>query len=43
MNPNSSQGAIGFIVLGFFGALAALLVAQVFPSIIPARAGGVNL
>ncbi len=43
MNPNSAKGALHFIVFGFGGAIVALLVAQLFPSIIPAQATGVRL
>ncbi len=43
MNPNTLRGAGHFIFFGFVGAIAALAVAQLFPSIIPASATGVRL
>lgn len=43
MNPNTAKGAFHFFIFGFGGAIVALVIAQVFPSIIPAQATGVNL
>jgi hypothetical protein len=42
MNPASGSGAAHFIVFGALGAITALLIAQFFPSLIPARAAGVK-
>lgn len=43
MDPKSARGAFSIAMIGFFGALTALLVAQFVPSIIPARATSVKL
>jgi hypothetical protein len=43
MNPNTAQGALHFFIFGFGGAIVALVIAQIFPSIIPAQATGVQL
>jgi uncharacterized membrane protein YeaQ/YmgE (transglycosylase-associated protein family) len=42
-SPRSSSGALHLIILGATGAVVALLVAQFFPSIIPARVAAVKL
>jgi hypothetical protein len=43
MNPKTGSGALAIFLLGLGGAVTALLVAQFFPSIIPARATSVKL
>jgi hypothetical protein len=43
MNPNTGKGALHFFIFGFGGAIVALVIAQVFPAIIPAQATGVKL
>ena len=42
-DPKSGGGALAVIITGAMGAIVALLVAQFFPSIIPARATSVRL
>lgn len=42
MNPKSITGAVSFIAFGVIGTLTALLIAQYFPSLIPASAAGVK-
>jgi hypothetical protein len=41
--PDTMKGFLHYVGFGFFGALTALLIAQLFPSIIPAQATGVKL
>ena len=43
MDPKSGKGALHIILMGAGGAIVALLIAQFFPSIIPARATGIKL
>ena len=43
MDPRTGKGAIYWVVVGIGGTLAALVVAQFFPTIIPARATAVKL
>jgi hypothetical protein len=43
MNPESLSGFIIWFFFGFGAALFALLVASLFPGIIPARTQAVNL
>lgn len=43
MDPKSAKGALHIILMGAGGAIVALLIAQFFPSIIPARATSVRL
>jgi hypothetical protein len=43
MNPKEGKGALAWIGMGLGGALVALLIAQFFPSIVPASAQGVKL
>jgi hypothetical protein len=43
MNPKSGKGALAWIGMGIGGAIFALLVAQFFPTIIPASAKAVQL
>lgn len=42
-NPASATGFFHAVMLGLGGALVALIAAQFFPSIIPARASAVKL
>lgn len=42
-HPSSGTGALHFILMGMGAAIVALLAAQFFPSIIPARASSVKL
>ncbi len=42
-SPRSGSGALHLIIMGATGAIVALLIAQFFPSIIPARAAAVKL
>jgi len=42
-HPKTATGAMHFIFLGASGAIVALLIAQFFPSIIPARAASIRL
>jgi hypothetical protein len=42
-DPKSGKGALAVILTGAAGAIVALLIAQFFPTIIPARATGVKL
>lgn len=42
-HPASGTGALHAIILGASAAIIALLVAQFFPTIIPARASSVKL
>jgi hypothetical protein len=42
-SPSSSTGALHVILLSAGAAVVALLIAQYFPSIIPARASSVKL
>lgn len=42
-HPKSGSGALHFILMGAGAAITALLIAQFFPSIIPARASAVKL
>jgi len=42
-HPGSAMGAFHAVLLGATAALIALLVAQYFPTIIPARASSVKL
>ena len=42
-HPSTATGAFHAILLGAGAALIALLIAQFFPSIIPARASSVKL
>ena len=41
--PHTGKGFMGYAALGFFGALAALLVGSTFPSLIPKSAQAVRL
>jgi hypothetical protein len=41
--PTSGKGFLGYAALGFSGAVVALLVGALFPSLIPARATTVKL
>lgn len=41
--PNTGTGALHAIILGASAAIVALLIAQFFPTIIPARATAVKL
>ncbi len=41
--PHEGKGFMGYLMLGFAGGLAALLVGAIFPSIIPARAKSVQI
>ena len=41
--PNTSTGALHAVMLGAMASLIALVIAQYFPSIIPARASSVKL
>lgn len=43
MNPKSVHGAIKWVGLGLIGALVAVLVGALFPSLIPSRAASVRL
>lgn len=43
MDPESTKGAFYIFLMGMGAGIAALIIAQVFPSIIPAQATGVNL
>lgn len=43
MDPMTGKGALHWIMYGAGGALVALLIAQFFPTIIPARATAVKL
>jgi hypothetical protein len=43
MNPKSLEGAFHVFLMGMGGAIVALAIAQLFPSIIPAQATGVKL
>ena len=43
MDPKSGKGALHIILMGAGGAIVALLIAQFFPTIIPARATGIKL
>ena len=43
MDPKTGKGALHWVVMGAGGAIVALLIAQFFPSIIPARAASVKL
>jgi uncharacterized membrane protein YeaQ/YmgE (transglycosylase-associated protein family) len=42
-SPKTGSGALHLIIMGATGAIVALLVAQFFPSIIPARAAAIRL
>jgi hypothetical protein len=42
-HPMSGTGVLHWVLLGAGGAFVALLIAQYFPSIIPARAAAVKL
>ena len=42
-HPKSGSGALHFVLMGAGAAIFALLIAQWFPSIIPARAATVKL
>lgn len=42
-SPSTSTGALHAVLLGVAAALTALLVAQFFPTIIPARAQAIKL
>ena len=41
--PKTGSGALHLMIMGTVGAVVALLVAQFFPSIIPARVSSVKL
>lgn len=43
MDPKTLKGAVWVVLVGAGGAIVALLIAQLFPSIIPAQATGVKL
>ena len=43
MDPQTFRGMIGWALFGFAVGGTALLVASLFPNIIPAKAQGVNL
>lgn len=43
MDPKTLNGAFWIVLTGAGGAIVALLIAQLFPSIIPAQATGVRL
>jgi uncharacterized membrane protein YeaQ/YmgE (transglycosylase-associated protein family) len=42
-SPKTGSGALHLIIMGATGAVVALLIAQFFPSIIPARAAAIRL
>ena len=42
-SPKTGSGALHLIIMGATGAVVALLIAQFFPSIIPARVASVKL
>lgn len=42
-HPGSGSGALHFVLMGVGAAVFALLIAQFFPTIIPARASTVKL
>ena len=42
-SPTSGTGAMHWIMLGFGGAIVALLVAYLFPSIVPTQAAATKL
>jgi uncharacterized membrane protein YeaQ/YmgE (transglycosylase-associated protein family) len=42
-SPRTGTGALHLIIMGATGAVVALLIAQFFPSIIPARVASVKL
>lgn len=41
--PHTGKGFLGYAALGFGGAIVALLVGSLFPSIIPSRAKTVQI
>jgi len=41
--PSTSTGALTAVILGMAAAVTALLIAQFFPTIIPARAAAIKL
>jgi hypothetical protein len=43
VDPKTGKGALSWILMGAGGAFVALLIANFFPSIIPARATSVKL
>jgi hypothetical protein len=43
MDPESFKGGLAIVLMGVGAGLTALIIAQLFPSIIPAQATGVNL
>lgn len=43
MDPQTFRGMFGWVAFGFVAGGIALLVASMFPNIIPAKAQGVNL
>jgi hypothetical protein len=43
MEPDTFRGMFNWVLLGAAAGMAALLVASLWPNIIPARAQGVNL
>lgn len=43
MDPESLKGGFYIFLMGLGAGLTALVIAQIFPSIIPAQATGVNL
>lgn len=41
--PHTGKGFLGYVALGFAGAIAAMLVGSFFPSVIPASAKAVRI
>ena len=41
--PHTGKGFMAYVMLGFGGAIAAMLVGSLFPSIIPAQAKSVRV
>jgi|HubBroStandDraft_3_1064219.scaffolds.fasta_scaffold914748_1 hypothetical protein len=43
MEPDSFRGMVGWVLFGVGVGVTALLIATLFPNLIPAKAQGVNL